>query len=65
LCDRDDRFGVAWCHTSLPGDQGGDRAATGRAPQVFAVDLGDDVHDAAVDRVTLPGQLRQLFEQDL
>ncbi len=44
-------------------------AGTERAPvasaELIAIHLRDDLHDAAVDRVALPGQLRQLLEQHL
>ena len=44
-------------------------AATDRHPVLphssVTVDLGDDLHDAAIDRVALTGQLRQLLEQHL
>ncbi|MEZ0053444.1 hypothetical protein ABIA30_004473 [Mycobacterium sp. MAA66] len=33
--------------------------------QSIALDLGDDVHQASVDRVALTGQLRDLLEQRL
>ncbi len=39
--------------------------APGVTPQSVAIDLGDDLHDARVDRVALTGQLRQLVEQHL
>ncbi|MCV7423934.1 hypothetical protein H7K45_25605 [Mycobacterium yunnanensis] len=51
--------------SGAPGDQCGNRPAPGVAPQPVAVDFGDDVHDATVDRVALPGQLSQLVEQHL
>jgi hypothetical protein len=44
-------------------DQCRHRAGAGGAPQLVAVDLGDDVHDLTVDGVALAGQLRQLLEQ--
>ena len=43
-------------------------AATDRAggpAQLIAIHLRHDVHDAPIDRIALPGQLRQLLEQHL
>jgi hypothetical protein len=44
-------------------------AGTDRAPVIphnlVAVDLGDDLHDAPINRVALTAQLRQLLEQHL
>ena len=63
--DGSDGVRVGRRRTGLPCHQRGDRAAPGVTPQPVAIDLGDDVHDARVDRVALTGQLRQLFEQHL
>jgi len=42
-------------------------AGTDRAPvaphNLVAIDLGDDLNDAPINRVALTGQLRQLLEQ--
>ena len=44
-------------------------AGTDRAPVApqssITIDLGDDLHDAPVNRVALTGQLRKLLEQHL
>ena len=49
----------------LPRHQRGKRPGTGRPPQLVTLDLGDDLHQAPVDRVALTGQLRDLLEQHL
>ena len=49
----------------LPGHQRRHRPRTSRAAQLVAIHLGDDLHDAPVDRVALTSQLRQLLEQHL
>ena len=50
---------------SLPGHQRRHRPRTRGTPQLVAIHLGDDLHDAPIDRVALTGQLRQLLEQHL
>ena len=50
---------------SLPGHQRRHRPRTRGAAQLVAIHLGDDLHDAPINRVALTGQLRQLLEQHL
>ena len=49
----------------LPGHQRRHRPRAGGAAQFVAIDLGDDLNDAPINRVALTGQLRQLLEQHL
>jgi len=42
-----------------------DRPRPGGAAQLVAIHLGDDLHDAPINRVALTGQLGQLPEQHL
>ena len=50
---------------SLPGHQRRHRPRARGAAQLVAIQLGDDLHDAPINRVALTGQLRQLLEQHL
>ncbi|VBA47024.1 hypothetical protein LAUMK13_05759 [Mycobacterium innocens] len=60
-----DRVGVARGHPELPGHQRRHRPRTRSTAQLVAIELGDDLHDASINRVALTGQLRQLLKQHL
>ena len=51
--------------TQLPGHHSGHRTRPGHAAQIAVIQLGDELHNAPIDRITLPSQLRQLLEQHL
>ena len=65
VCHRGDRARGRRGQRQLPGHHRRQRPRTGQAPQPVAVDFGDDLHDAPINRVALTGQLRQLTEQHL
>ncbi len=60
-----DRVGVSRGPAQLPGHQRRHRPCTGGPAELVAIQLGDDLHQAPINGVALPGQLRQLLEQHL
>ncbi len=63
--DGGDRVRVRRRATHLPGHQRRHRPRTGDPAQLVALDLSHNLHQAPINRVALPGQLRHLLEQHL
>ncbi len=63
--DGGDRVRIGRGRAELPGHQRRHRACARHPAQLVAIHLGDDLHDAPINRVALTGQLRQLLKQHL
>ncbi len=61
--DSGDRVRVRRRRTGLPRQQRRHRPRPGSTAQLIAIHLGSDLHNAPINRVALPSQLRQLLEQ--